>query len=176
MSDLNSFINSNVYSALIETLIQLMQNQILQLVKLHGVDKLWVNRFIGTCNKMANYELKHIQEVNFSESCKELWQYLNRDISTQQSIRSRGTSMGNSSSKKRSASIYKHISMNSVVAGPSNMLSVRKKTPANIYYSKIMNTFLNPKHSSVQVSKKRQRKVADDKDFWVLGDEIKLID
>ncbi|OMJ94425.1 hypothetical protein SteCoe_2479 [Stentor coeruleus] len=175
MSESSLFLARNDYPSLVHTLISLLQNQILQLIKLHGIDKAWSSKFSAVYNKMINFEINHIHEPSYSQSTKDLYSFLNRNIPSQHSVRSRATSINHVNQKPRPKSIYNHISFTSGMY-PSNITPRTNKNSANVYYSRIMNNFLNNKQSPIKVQKKKPPRGAETKDFWILGDEIKHIE
>ncbi|OMJ88485.1 hypothetical protein SteCoe_9615 [Stentor coeruleus] len=175
MSETSLFLARNDYPSFVHALISLLQSQILQMIKLHGIDKSWSSKFNTVYNKMINLEIKHIHEPSYSQSTKDLFNFLNRSIPSQNSGRSRASSISHASQKLRPKSINNQISFTSGMY-PSNITSRTNKNSANIYYSKIMNNFLNDKRSPIKVQKKTPRRGAETKDFWILGDEIKHIE
>lgn len=175
MSETSLFLARNDYPSLVHALISLLQNQILQMIKLHGIDKGWSSKFSAVYNKMINLEIKHIHEPSYSQSTKDLFSFLNRNAPSQSSARSRATSISHVSQKPRPKSIYNQISFTSGIY-PSNITSRNNKNSANVYYSRIMNNFLNEKRSPIKVQKKKTPRGAETKDFWILGDEIRHIE
>lgn len=165
------------YENLLKTLINLLQTQILSMARLHGIDKPWSSQLTSILSHMQELEVQGPQTPNYSHVCKDLYNYLSRRLASQQSNRSRATTV-ESSFKKRTQSIHPHTSFISSLA-PSALQA--KNSGASSYYSKIMNKFLTPKHNTLKFESKIGSRLGpkkgknEDQDIWVLGDEIKFL-
>ena len=175
MSNANLKVHS--YENLLKSLIQLLQNQILAMARIHGLDKNWSLQFTSLVSHLQSIEVEEPRTPNFSLAFKDLFNYLNRNLSSQQSSRSRATTL-ESSLKKRTKSINNHSTFASILV-PSNQTG--KKSVTSTYYSKIMNNFLTTQHKTPKFTLKSglkfepKKKKNEDQDLWVLGDEIKFL-
>lgn len=175
MSNANLKVHS--YENLLKTLIQLLQNQVLCMARLHGIDKNWTVQFTSLVSHLQSIEVEEPRTPNFSLAFKDLFNYLNRRLSSQHSSRSRATT-NESSLKKRTKSINNQSTFSSFLT-PNNESG--KKSVTSTYYSKIMNNFLSTQYKTPKFSLKLgpklepRKKKNEDQDLWVLGDEIKFL-
>ena len=168
-------ISPNAYSALVEALLSILQAQVLQSLHLYEISKPWVSKFTEVYTKMMNFELKHPKFTKFTASCKELYEKVAFESSSKHSSRTNiPKSVDNYKVRSRPISIHRHISVSSWV-DPGNTIATftQRKKSTSKYYSKIMNNFLNEK--SPTRSKSKKKSVGLEKDFWLLGDEIKFL-
>ena len=123
---------------------------------------------------MLNFEVKNVQDSKFSLNCRELYQYINKDILNQHKRRITEKILDKKHFKSKSKSIYKHIPIPILSNSGPISITERKKSSSN-YYSRIMNNFLSDKSPTKKNSKKEMKNL-DEKDFWLLGDDIKFIE
>ena len=174
MSDISISTTRNTYTSLVECLISLLQGQIIQLIQTQRIERSWSTKFNAIYGKMVNFELKHIQDPKFSLSCKELFQYINQEYYSQRSSRTIERATEKKNTKSKPHSIFKHISIPTLINSDPTYTVQRKKTPSS-YYSRIMNSFLQDNSPSKNKGKKKVNNL-DEKDFWLLGDDIKFIE
>jgi predicted GIY-YIG superfamily endonuclease len=152
------------YENSLKTLISLLQTQILTIASLHGIDKTWSFQFSSIYSQMKSFEDHHRLSQNYSTQCKELFIYINRNLTSQQSTRSRAISL-ESSMKRRQR---KPESQKNSIIFPQNP---HRKAPSS-YYSNIMSKFLSANGIGTNIG---GTKVKEDQDIWVLGDDLKFL-
>ena len=167
MSDFTVVLNAN-YVGIFQTLIRMLQSQVLQSLKTR-FEQSWSIKFLEVYDQMTSFELKYPRDPKFSISCKELCNYLENE-----KHQNRPKNMIKKVyTKSRPSSIYKHISIPSI-SYTSNSPSSRIKT-ASRYYSKIMNNFLSVR-TPISIKQKKKSENLENKDFWLIGDDIKYIE
>lgn len=173
MSDFSKSLDRLNYISLVECLISLLQTQLLQMIKVHGAETDWVNKFTNLYTKIANFEIKFHHEPNFSLNCKELFQYCNRNTATQQRSRRKKEKSIDFDYNNKGKIIFRQTSIATAMYPTVDTDGMRKSSVSK-YYSKIMDGILQKKPKSRQIGK-RMMIHKDDKDFWLIGDEIEYI-
>ncbi|OMJ96247.1 hypothetical protein SteCoe_211 [Stentor coeruleus] len=175
-----------LYNKLIENLINLLQARVLFSLKNnpHKDDSNWAQKFNSIYSNMKNLEYNKYLEPKFTESVREIASHFYFDISADpifsdfsipkfnsrvggNDIREMNLPSKKNSEKKTKGTIQK---IRNIEKKPENILGMSK------YYGKIMNNFLT-KPQSVSPKKNQRAMISmETQDFWLLDDNIKVID
>lgn len=161
------------YNRLTENLLSLMQSRIIQHLKSspNQADLIWVQKFNAIYSSMKYLETHKYLEPKFSESCRGLASYFSLDSTSNPIIPEFDLPRPNFSISKKGLSSprKKYFSIKPRQEKPLNPNGVSK------YYGQIMDKFLT-KPKSVSSKKKTTSVSIDSQDFWLLDDNIRLIE
>lgn len=160
-------LNLYSYENLLKNLISLLQSQVLSLASLHGIEKTWSFQFSSIYSHMKSIEDRRAQIANFSYLCKDLFNYINRNLTSQQSNRTRAISLENSAKRKTQRGKKPDSVTNSKFF---NSITHQRNTSSSNYYSKVMNKVL-----AFGGRENVGNRARDEQDIWVLGDDIRFL-
>lgn len=157
------------YIILVEDLISLFQSHTLTIAKLHGIEKSWTSKFNALYTKMTDLEHKSLELPKLSLSCKDLYKYFDNQNSV--SVPKKKI-IDRVNAGIKSSNRGKNTSAPSITIASAGSPDYRR-TSSN-YYSKMMNNFLQLRTPSKSIRKRTPLKL-DKKDFWLLGDDINIL-
>ena len=161
------------YNRLIENLLSLMQSRIIQHLKANPIksDTLWAQKFNSIYTSMKSLESQKYLEPKLTESCKGLASYFSIDYSSNPTLPEFQLPRPQPTSSKKALNTPRKKYF---LVKPRNEKSLNP-TGVSKYYGQIMDNFLS-KPKSVSSKKKNASVSIESQDFWLLDDNIKLIE
>lgn len=161
------------YNRLTENLLTLLQSRIIQHLKTNPQqsDFLWAQKFNTIYTSMKSLESHKYLEPKLTESCKGLASYFSLDYSSNPSLPEFQLPRPQPTDSKVALNTprKKYFSVK-----PRNEKSQNPKGVSK-YYGQIMDNFLS-KPKSVSSKKKNASVSIESQDFWLLDDNIRLIE